>query len=150
MSYKGKYKVKNISKYKGDPTNCIFRSLWERKFMKFCDESENIISWSSEEIVIPYRSPLDGRIHRYFIDFWMKIKTKDGGIKNFLVEIKPYSQTIPPVIKEGVKMTPTKMKQIKTYALNREKWKAAKNFCEERDWSFLLMTEKQLFGKRNK
>lgn len=149
MSYKGRYKVKNHEKYRGDPTNCIFRSLWERKFMKFCDESENVISWSSEEVVVPYRSPLDGRIHRYFIDFWMKIKQKNGSVKNFLVEIKPYSQTVPPTVKEGLKMTPTKAKQIKTYALNREKWRAAKNFCADRGWEFVIMTEKQLFGKRN-
>jgi hypothetical protein len=149
MSYKGRYKVKNTEKYRGDPTNCIFRSLWERKFMKFCDENENVISWSSEEVVVPYRSPLDGRIHRYFIDFWMKIKQKNGSVKNFLVEIKPHSQTVPPILKEGLKMTATKAKQIKTYALNTEKWRAAKNFCSDRGWEFVIMTEKQLFGKKN-
>jgi len=108
-----------------------------------------VLMWSSEEVVIPYRSPLDGKIHRYFMDFWMKTKQKNGSIKTFLVEIKPHSQTIPPTIKEDSKITPTKIRQIKTYALNSEKWKAAKNFCLDRGWEFVVMTEKQLFGKRN-
>jgi len=116
--------------------------------MKFCDDNENVISWSSEEVVIPYRSPLDGRIHRYFIDFWLKVKQKNGKINTLLVEIKPQSQTIPPTIKEGSKLTPTKIKQIKAYALNSEKWKAAKNFCSEKGWEFVIMTEKHLFGKK--
>ena len=64
MAYKGKYKPKYRSKYKGDPTKIIYRSLWERRFMVYCDENPNIIKWASEEVIIPYRSPLDKRIHR--------------------------------------------------------------------------------------
>ena len=72
MAYKGKYRIKNIEKYKGDPTNVTYRSLWERKFMVYCDKNENILEWGSEEIAIPYRSPLDNKIHRYFPDFYIK------------------------------------------------------------------------------
>lgn len=147
MSYKGIYKVKNPLKYKGDFKNCVFRSLWERKFMKYCDDNKNVLFWSSEEVRIPYRSPLDGKIHYYFVDFWMKVKTKDGFTKTYLVEIKPEKQTKPPIIEENKKMTPSKIKQIKTYALNVEKWKAARNFSEEKGWEFLILTEKHLFGK---
>lgn len=147
MSYKGIYKVKNPLKYKGDFKNCVFRSLWERKFMKYCDDNKNVLFWSSEEVRIPYRSPLDGKIHYYFVDFWMRVKTKDGTVKTYLVEIKPEKQTKPPVIEENKKMTPSKVKQIKTYALNTEKWKAARNFSKERGWEFLILTEKHLFGK---
>lgn len=147
MSYKGIYKVKNPLKYKGDFKNCVFRSLWERKFMKYCDDNKNVLFWSSEEVRIPYRSPLDGKIHYYFVDFWMRVKTKDGSVKTYLVEIKPEKQTKPPVIEENKKMTPSKVKQIKTYALNTEKWKAAKNFSKEKGWEFLILTEKHLFGK---
>lgn len=146
-SYKGKYKVKNPSKYRGDYLNCIFRSLWERKFMKYCDENKNVLRWSSEEVKIPYRSPLDGKIHDYFMDFWMEVRQKSGKIETFLVEVKPFRQTQPPVIEEGKKMTVSKAKQIKAYAVNVEKWKAAKNFCIEKGWKFVIMTEKQLFGK---
>jgi hypothetical protein len=147
MSYKGIYKVKNPLKYKGDFKNCVFRSLWERKFMKYCDDNKNVLFWSSEEVRIPYRSPLDGKIHYYFVDFWMRVKTKDGSVKTYLVEIKPEKQTKPPIIEENKKMTPSKVKQIKTYALNTEKWKAARNFSKEKGWEFLILTEKHLFGK---
>lgn len=147
MSYKGRYKVKNPEKYKGDFMNCIFRSLWERKFMKYCDHNENVISWSSEEVRIPYRSPLDGRIHSYFVDFWMKVRRTNGEIKTYLVEIKPEKQTRPPMLEENKRMTPSKVKQIKTFALNKEKWNAATNYCKEKGWNFIILTEKQLFGK---
>ena len=74
MAYKGLYKIKNLSKYKGNPAKVTYRSLWERKFMVYCDNNPNILKWSSEEIIIPYRSPIDKRIHRYFPDFWIQIK----------------------------------------------------------------------------
>lgn len=147
MSYQGKYQPEYPRKYKGDPTNIVYRSLWERKFMKYCDENKNVLRWSSEEVKIPYRSPLDGKIHNYFMDFWMEVRQKSGKIETFLVEVKPFRQTQPPVIEEGKKMTISKAKQIKAYAVNVEKWKAAKNFCIEKGWKFVIMTEKQLFGK---
>lgn len=115
--------------------------------MKYCDDNKNVLFWSSEEVRIPYRSPLDGKIHYYFVDFWMRVKTKDGSVKTYLVEIKPEKQTKPPIIEENKKMTPSKVKQIKTYALNTEKWKAARNFSKEKGWEFLILTEKHLFGK---
>ena len=74
MAYKGKYSPSYPRKYKGDPTNIVYRSLWERKFMVYCDLNENILEWGSEEIVMPYRSPVDGRVHRYFPDFYIKVK----------------------------------------------------------------------------
>jgi len=148
MNYKGRYRVKNPQKYKGDFMNCIFRSLWERKFMKYCDTNENVVLWASEEIRIPYRSPIDGRIHNYFVDFWMKVRTKSGEFRTYMIEIKPEKQTKPPVLGEG-KMTPTKARQIITYAVNKEKWKAATNYCGERGWQFLILTEKNLFGRKN-
>jgi len=145
MSYKGFYKVRNYSKYKGDPTQCIFRSLWERKFMKFCDLNENIVEWSSEEIRIPYRSPLDNRIHQYFVDFWVCMRDKDGSLKRYLVEIKPRKQTIPPVMKKSKR---TFMNEMRIYVVNESKWKSAKQYCENRGWKFLILTEDHMFGKR--
>ncbi len=96
MAYSGVFKPQNPKKYRGDFRNIIYRSLWERKFMVFCDSNPNILQWGSEEVVIPYRSPVDGRIHRYFVDFNIKIRTKSGEIKKYLIEIKPKKQTVPP------------------------------------------------------
>ena len=99
MSYKGKYKPSFPKKYKGDPTNVIYRSLWERKFMVYCDKNENVLEWGSEEIALPYKSPLDNRIHRYFPDFYIKVK-EGNQIKNYLIEIKPKKQTVEPKVKK--------------------------------------------------
>ena len=96
MSYKGKYKIKNLKKYRGDPTKITYRSLWEKKFMNYCENNPMVIEWSSEEIIVPYRSPIDGKRHRYFPDFWIRVKAADGTISETLIEIKPKSQCSPP------------------------------------------------------
>ena len=88
MSYKGKYRPKNRQKYKGDVGEVVYRSLWELKFMKYCDLNSKILKWSSEEIIIPYKSPVDNRIHRYFPDFYVKYKDVKGRIREKVVEIK--------------------------------------------------------------
>ena len=80
MSYKGKYRPSNPEKYRGDYTGIVYRSLWELKFMKYCDSNENILEWGSEEIVLPYVSPIDNRYHRYFPDFYIKVKERGGKI----------------------------------------------------------------------
>ena len=96
MAYKGRYKPINPKKYKGDSSQVIYRSLWERKLMVYCDYTDAILEWGSEEIIIPYRSPWDGRIHRYFPDFYIKVRQSNGMIKKFIVEVKPKIQTKPP------------------------------------------------------
>ena len=96
MSYKGRYTPANPKKYKGNSRNIVYRSLWERKFMVYCDTSKNILEWGSEEIIIPYLSPWDGRIHRYFPDFYIKVKQHDGGVKKMIIEVKPKIQCKPP------------------------------------------------------
>ena len=75
-TYKGRYRPSNPRKYKGDPTNVIYRSSWELKFMKWCDLNESVMEWQSEEFAIPYKHPIDGRFHRYFPDFLVRIKNK--------------------------------------------------------------------------
>ena len=92
MAYKGKFKPKHRDKYKGNPTNIIYRSLWERRFMVYCDSNDSVVKWSSEEIVIPYRSPFDRKIHKYYPDFWVKIKKHDGTIETSIIEVKPKAQ----------------------------------------------------------
>jgi hypothetical protein len=142
MSYKGKYQPSNPKKYKGDPTNIIYRSLWERKFMVYCDTNENILEWFSEEIAVPYRSPIDNKIHRYFPDFYIKVKESTGQIKKYLIEIKPKKQTIEPIPQK--RKTKGYIYEVYEYAKNQAKWKAAQEFCEDRQWEFKLLTETEL------
>ena len=87
MSYKGKFSPKNIKKYKGNPTNVLYRSLWERRFMKYCDENPMILEWASEEIIIPYISSWDNKRHRYFPDFYIKIQLSDGSTKKRIIDL---------------------------------------------------------------
>ena len=96
MSYSGKFKPKNYKKYKGDPTKIFYRSLWERRFMVYCDNNDKIIEWGSEELIIPYRSPLDKKVHRYFPDFYIKYLNKEGNVVREIIEVKPKKQLRPP------------------------------------------------------
>ena len=142
MSYKGKYHPSYPRKYKGDPTNIIYRSLWERKFMVYCDKNDNILEWASEEIAIPYRSPVDNRVHRYFPDFYMKVKERGGKIKRYVIEVKPAKQTKPPV--KPKRQTKGYIREAYEYAKNLAKWKMAREFCADRQWEFKVVTEKEL------
>ena len=141
MSYKGKYKPSYPQKYKGDPTNVIYRSLWERKFMVYCDKNENVLEWSSEEIALPYKSPLDNRIHRYFPDFYIKVK-EGNKVQKYLVEIKPKRQVSEPKVPK--RKTKGYIYEVKEYVKNQAKWKSAQEFCEDRQWKFKIMTEDDL------
>jgi hypothetical protein len=142
MSYKGKYKPSYPEKYKGVPTNIVYRSLWERKFMVYCDTNDNVLEWGSEEIALPYRSPLDGKIHRYFPDFYIKVKESNGQIKKYLIEIKPKKQTIEPKVQK--RKTKSHIYEVVEWAKNQAKWEAAKDFCEDRLWEFKILTEDDL------
>jgi hypothetical protein len=142
MSYKGKYKVKNPQKYNGDPTNICWRSLWERKYMKYLDGNRNILEWSSEEIFIWYRSPVDNKNHRYYPDFFVKEQYPDGTIKKYLVEIKPKKQTEPPA--KPKRQTKRYISEVYEYAKNQSKWEAAKEWCLDRGYGFVILTEKEL------
>ena len=142
MSYKGRYQPNNPLKYKGNFKNIIYRSLWERKFMRYCDSNQNILEWGSEEYVIPYRSPLDNKIHRYFPDFYIKVNEKNGYIKKYLIEIKPKRQCVEPKVQKN--KTRGYLYEVYEYARNQAKWKAAKSFCADRLWEFKVLTEDEL------
>ena len=140
---KGRYIPRNIRKYRGDYKNIIYRSSWELKFMKYCDLNDSILEWGSEEVVIPYRSPLDNRIHRYFVDFYIKVEDMNGNIKKYLIEVKPKRQTAPPP--KPKRQTKRYISEVTEYAKNRGKWKIlATEFCEDRQWSFMIITEDEL------
>lgn len=142
MAYKGKYQPSFPEKYKGNPTNIVYRSLWERKFMVYCDKNENVLEWGSEEIALPYRSPVDGRIHRYFPDFYIKVKESNGNIKKYLIEVKPKKQTVKP--KTPKRQTKGYIREVYEYAKNMAKWESAKEFCKDRNWEFKVLTEDEL------
>ena len=142
MSYKGKFRPKNHKKYKGDFREVIYRSSWELKFMQYCDTNKSIVKWSSEEIVIPYRSPVDNRIHRYFPDFYVKYKDVTGNFQEKVIEIKPAKQVKEPKMQK--RRTKKYVSEVFTYATNQAKWQAAEDFCKDRKWKFQILTEKEL------
>lgn len=144
--YQGKFKPRNPKKYMGNPANIIYRSSWELKLMVWLDTHSKITQWGSEEIVIPYRNPIDGKVHRYFTDFVVKQKDKQGKIKTSLIEVKPKIQTRPPVSATTKKGKPTKkfIKEVMTWGMNEAKWKAAQEFCLDRGWEFKIFTEDHL------
>ena len=143
MAYKGRYNPQHPKKYKGDHHNIVYRSLWERKFMVYCDTSDNIIEWGSEEIIIPYLSPWDGRMHRYFPDFYIKVRQHNGTIKKFIIEVKPKKQCSPPE-KTPKRKTKRWFKEVKTWGVNSAKWKYATSWCENNGMEFKILNEDHL------
>ena len=139
--YSGKFIPRNTKKYKGNVTGIIYRSSYELKFMNWCDISDSVIEWGSEEIVIPYISPLDNRVHRYFVDFYVKVSSKDK-IRYCLVEVKPFRFTQEPKIPK--RKTKRFLNEVKQWGVNISKWEAAKEFCLDRNWEFMIITEKEL------
>jgi len=140
-SYKGKFTPQNPQKYNGNPDNIIYRSSWELRCMKWFDDNPNIIWWSSEELAIPYYSPVDKRMHRYFPDFIIKVKRKDDTIMTYVVEVKPEAQTKKPTQKRKTKNF---LRESIAYVVNQMKWKAADEFCHAHGWQFKIVTEKDL------
>ena len=146
MTYKGRYFPTNPKKYKGNPNQIVYRSLWERKVMVYCDKNDAIIEWGSEEVIVPYLSPMDGRIHRYFPDFYMKVRQADGSTKKFIIEVKPKSQCKQPV-KNPKRRTTKWFNAVKTFAINQAKWKSAREFCEDKGMEFKIFTEDHINPK---
>jgi len=138
---KGKYVPKNPDKYKGDVNNIIYRSSWEQRFNAFLDNNPNVLEWGSEEFYIPYIKPTDGKVHRYFPDYWIKYKNTKGEVEQRIIEVKPHTQT-----KRSRSRNPkTKLYEDVTFAINLAKWKAAQQFCDQQGIVFQIVTEKELF-----
>lgn len=142
MSYHGKFIPKNTEKYKGDPYNITYRSLWELKFMQHLDKNPHVLEWASEEFHIPYVHPMDNLVHRYFPDFWVKTKDEKGGIKVSVIEVKPRKQIDEPVKRK--KVTRAYVREVVTYSINSAKWSAAELYCSERGWEFVKLDEHDL------
>tara|TARA_B100001250_G_scaffold387366_1_gene384675 strand:- start:2334 stop:2774 length:441 start_codon:yes stop_codon:yes gene_type:complete len=142
MSYKGRYQPNNLLKYKGNFRNIIYRSLWELKFMKWCDTNQNVLEWGSEEIIVPYRSPIDNRYHRYYPDFYLKLRENTGRIKKLIIEVKPRKQCMEP--KPQKKKSRGYIYEVREYAKNQAKWNAAREYCLDKGFEFKILTEKEL------
>lgn len=142
MANKGFFRPKNKGKYIGDPSNIIYRSHWEFVLMSFLDKHEDVIKWGSEELAIPYKDPIDGRYHRYFPDFIVKKKDKNGKIETVVIEVKPHAQTKEPMRKKTI--TKRYLEEVRTWGKNSAKWTAAEKYCKERGWKFEIFTEHDL------
>tara|TARA_B100000902_G_scaffold55598_1_gene62368 strand:- start:264 stop:695 length:432 start_codon:yes stop_codon:yes gene_type:complete len=137
-SYKGLYRPTNPKKYVGDAKKIVYRSLLERRFMRYCDLNEDITFWASEELPIRYYNPITSKFHRYFPDF--VVKTINN--QKYMVEIKPYRQCDKP--KMPKKKTKSYMRESLEYIKNKAKWSAAKAYCDDNGLTFKLITEKDL------
>ena len=140
---KGVFRPKNPEKYKGDYTNIVYRSSWERMFMNWADNEKRVKRWQSEEKAIWYDNPITKRKARYFPDFIVEYERSDGITMQEMVEIKPSRQVQGPPVNPKRK-TPAWAKSCMTYAQNQAKWKAARRWCEDRGMNFRIVTEKEL------
>jgi hypothetical protein len=141
----GIFKPENPKKYIGDPTNIVYRSGWEKRVMHWCDTNLNVIRWASEEVVIPYVSPIDNKVHRYFTDFYVEALGRDGERRKMIIEVKPKTQTQEP--KKPKRTTKRYITEVMTYGVNQAKWKADEDYCRHKGWEFLILTEAELFKK---
>ena len=123
QSLKGKYTLLNPEKYTGNPKKIVFRSMWERKFMLYCDKTPEVLEWSSEEIVIPYY--FNEKDRNYYPDFYIKFIKDDDTVEESVIEIKPYYQ--------------------RTYEQNKAKWRFAEEYCKKHNYTFKILTERELF-----
>jgi len=138
MSYNGSFKITKPEKYMGDYTKVVYRSLWERQCFKWCENNPNVKAWNSEEVVVPYLSRADKRMHRYFVD--LLVEMTSGEI--FLIEIKPKIQTKPPV--KPKRKTKKYINEVVTYVKNQDKWESADKFAKHKGWKFQIWTEDTL------
>ena len=137
-TYKGKFTPKTPKKYIGDPNNIIYRSSWEQRVFARLDIDPNIIKWASEEFAIPYLSPIDNRVHKYYPDVY--VENVNG--EKFVVEIKPDKQTRPP--QKPTRNSKRYITEVSTYMINKSKWDAAEIFCKKHNLKFIIATEKTM------
>lgn len=114
--------------------------------MLWFDNHPSCIEWSSEETVVPYVSPVDGKTHRYFVDFNAKFILANKKVQSFLVEVKPFAETQEP--KRGSKREKTFLNECMTFAVNKAKWEAAEKYAASIGAKFIVVTENELWGKK--
>ena len=136
--YRGLFRPTNPKKYVGNTKQIVYRSLLERRFMRYCDLNQDILYWASEELPVRYYNPLDKKYHRYFPDFVVKTVNND----KYMIEIKPSRQVAKP--KPPKKKTKSYMRESFEYIKNQAKWQAAKSYCDDNGMQFKVITEKDL------
>lgn len=136
LTHKGKYRVRNVEKYDGDPDKVTFRSSWEKAAFIWADKNSNVVKWSSEEVVVPYIFSIDGKPHRYFVDLYLEFKSGPP----IIVEIKPRAETKKPR-KTAKKKRGRYLNEAHTFVKNQNKWAAAAKYAEERGWKFQIWDE---------
>lgn len=136
----GRFTPRHPQKYAGNVKDIVYRSSWELQMMNKFDLHPNVILWNSEGLAIPYVSPVDGRTHRYFPDFLIKIQLPDGTTRTYLLEVKPHAQT---QLRTPKRQTRKFIQEVATYAVNKAKWYAAEEFCKDQGWTFKVITEKE-------
>lgn len=141
-TYKGLFNPKNPNKYLGNSKEIVYRSSWEKKLMIYLDNHPHVLKWASEELVIPYVSPIDNRVHRYFTDFYVEKLNKDGRKETIVIEVKPAVQTKPP--KKQKRRTQRYLEEVRNWGVNSAKWEAADKYCQKKGWKFVIMTEHEL------
>ena len=146
IKYKGKYTPEHPTKYMGNSSNIVYRSMWERRCMKYFDVNPSVLQWSSEEVVIPYYDSMSKKVRRYFPDFLIKVKTATGESTTHLIEVKPSKDLRPPVGGRGKKKS-TLLYEMKTYQMNQDKFASARKWCDKRGITFDVWTEKHLKQK---
>lgn len=140
--HQGHFKPLNPQKYKGNPSNIIYRSSWELRVMNYLDKHPDVLQWASEEFFVPYMSPVDGKVHRYYPDFWVRKKNAQGVVETDVIEVKPKSQMSAP--KKPQRVTKRFINEVYTWGVNQAKWQAAELFCKQRDWNFKVINEHDL------
>jgi len=136
-----KWKPRNPEKYVGDINNIITRSSWEKRLMKWLDSNSAVISWNSEDFIIPYMSPVDNRQHKYHVDFLAKMRLRDGSIKTYAIEVKPKAEMLPPKKNRNKERMIT---EVTTYVTNQAKWAHAKEYCDKLGIAFIVLNEYDL------
>lgn len=145
--FQGYYTPLNPDKYIGDTNNIIYRSSYEYKFCVYCDKNPRIVKWISEPMAIQYYNPMDKKMHKYYVDFFIKILNSESIEENVLIEVKPSSQLVQPVYEKKymkAKSLKNYNKSCEMYIQNMAKWKAAKEWAEQKNMKFMIITEKNL------
>lgn len=144
--HQGRFVPRNPDKYNGNVNNIVYRSGWERVAFNFCDLNTNIVQWASEETVIGYLNPVSNTYRRYYVDLKITVKLADETYKTFLVEIKPYAETVAPRKGKNLK---SYAYRVRTFVTNMAKWAAARAYCKKHGYEFIIWTERELFPKKN-
>jgi hypothetical protein len=127
----------NVEKYKGN-VPLVMRSRYEHQFALWCDNTDKVKWWSSENIRVPYFHPVKGKIVGYWPDFIINIDNKI-----VLIELKPQRETIAPKMSRRKSL----LREQTIFKINMAKWKAAKAFCDKYGWEFKIIVNESLKGK---